>query len=576
MIPRPSRIAAVARYEMRCHMKGRQALRLLGVASALLLPAGLIPTPHIRPPALGTPPPVRADTRDPSFIGPPMPPKIHVRGDIPSSLEWRFEHSDDAPFEFRGSNPLVVVAPEVPVELRSALETLAGPKRLEVRDFLIPGRLPGRSLLIAILAVSLLTGPLADALPGERARRTLEVLLTAGITRGELVGGKWLAWTLSASLTAAVAAALAIWRGVQVPGWWLAGLPLFIGSSVAFGLWLVRLVDDVVGGSAAPMRVLPVAAGGMAALARVISESSPTLAAAVPLGGPLLVAADLFPTGGQLAAAAVGSAAFIVAILIRTGADLDRIDTAAPTRWGAVGLSGVAVLLWWLTVAGPAVWSAGPSGSTSDMVTPIDRSMLVGGVALLACAIIALARETPGYSATLVRPTRVSAVVALAVTIAVSTALAVAGAIPAAQTGTANPAIVTMLERLREGAVPSAMFASPGQAVAALVAVFGQVVLFRSIVQNRLGWIAASVLWCIAMSPTTPWMVLPASLALGAIALRCGWIWALVAQLAWSAACSSAGSQFSGVLAIEGQMMALVISLAALRPFGRDPSLHQL
>ena len=36
-------------------------------------------------------------------------------------------------------------------------------------------------LLIAILAISLLTGPLADTLPGERARRTLEVLLTAGI-----------------------------------------------------------------------------------------------------------------------------------------------------------------------------------------------------------------------------------------------------------------------------------------------------------------------------------------------------------------------------------------------------------
>ena len=38
-------------------------------------------------------------------------------------------------------------------------------------------------------------------------------------------------------------------------GWWLLGLPLFIGSAVAFGLWLVRLVDDVVGGSAAPMPV---------------------------------------------------------------------------------------------------------------------------------------------------------------------------------------------------------------------------------------------------------------------------------------------------------------------------------
>jgi len=572
---RAGRLLAVARYEARSHMTGRQALRLLGVAAALLLPAGLIPTPRLRPPQQLAPVVEVAPGSEGEFVGPPPPPKVRVRGEIPPLLASRFELSERAPAEIHGVDPVLLSAPEVTNEMRAALETLDGPVRLEYRGYLIPGRLPGRSLLIAILAISLLTGPLADALPGERARRTLEVLLTAGISRGELIGGKWLAWTLSASVTAGVAAMLACWRGVQPAGWWLAGLPLFIASAVAFGLWLVRLVDDVVGGSAAPMRVLPVAAGSMAALARAIAEVSPVAAAAVPLGGPLLVAADLFSSGPQLLAAGAGTVVFVVAILTRTGRDLDRFDTvSSPTRWGALGLSGVAVLLWWLTVAGPGIWGGGIAGASSNLVTPLPRSMMVGGIALLACAVIAIAREAQRGPAG--ESVEVASTAALFVTFAVAALLAASGPLPVLDLAPARPVIDTMADRLREAGVPSAMRSSAATMFAALVSIAGQAVLFRHVVATRLGATAASLLWCAAVSPLSPWSALPASLALGFLAQSYGWTSALVAQFLWAAAVSAGDGIGDGVFSLGIQMIAAAIAWGAPRLVRGVPMRHQL
>ena len=568
---RIGRMLAVARYEMRNHMSGRPALRLLGVASALLVPAGLIPTPRIRPPV--APPPAIEAAMDADFLGPPPPPRIPALGEIPPSLAWRFAPADRADIEMHGENPLVVRAVDVSKETRAALETLDGPVRLEFRNYVFPVRLPGRSLLIAILAISLLTGPLADALPGERARRTLEVLLSAGITRGELIGGKWLAWTTSATLTAAVSAALACWRGVQLPGLWLAGLPLFIASAVAFGLWLVRLVDDVVGGSAAPMRVLPVAAGGMAALSRAISGTSPVAAAAIPLGGPLLVAADIYSEPAQLLAASIGTAAFVALVLTRTGRDLDRVDTySSPTRWGAVGLTFVATLLWWLTVAGPAIWGAGAGGVASDLITPSAHSMMVGGIALLACAIIAIVRQPDRSEA---EKSGLSTIAAAVATASMVAALAASGAIPKLDLSPAFPAADAMLGRLREAAVPPALFASSAAAFGGAVSIFGQAVMFRGVVAARTGWIVASILWSVAITPWAPWSALPASLALGALAEVHGWTAAFVAQLFWSIAVSC-GYGAEGAWSLAVQMIAVAIASGVLRFARGAPSRHQL
>lgn len=555
---RRSRLLAVMRYEMRSHMTGRAALRMLAVAAALLLPASTIVVPKFSAPRAAT-------TNQP-------PARIKVRGSIPAGLESRLELAEESPYELRGNDPVTLVATHLSRDMRAAMETLEGTPKVEVREFPISRNPPGRSLLIAILAISLLTGPLTDALPGERARRTLEVLLTTGISRSELIGGKWLAWTLSSVATAAIAAGLACWRGIQEPGWWLLGLPLFIASTVAFGLWLVRLVDDVVGGSAAPMRVIPVAAGGMAAIAFAVSTVSPAMAAAVPIGGAFLVAADLFTTWQQALAATLGSVVFVIAVLWRTGQDLDRLNTSsAPSRFGALGLSAVATLLWWLTVGGSGIWSGG-GGQSSELATALPRATTVGAVALLACAVIAIARESSrGTAPTVVAP-RSPAAFAFAAAVAI--ALAASGAIPHLDSATANPVMQTILTRLREGGVSTSMTTSVAAALAGLLSVFGQTVLFRAVVAPRSSWVLASVVWALVVCPFSPWSALAGSLALGALGAAYGWTAVLGAHLAWALG-ASVGLGIGGG-AIPLQMLALGIALGAWKLASGAPTRHQL
>lgn len=567
------RLLAVSRYETRNHMTGRQALRLLAVSAVLLLPAAAVPTPKLAMPEFGRSSELPLPVDEFEWgAGPPPPPKVMVRGAIPPELESRLVLSEYSPFEIRGQDPVVVIAEDVSPTLRAALETIDGPVQLEVKRFENPLALPGRSLLIAILAVSLLTGPLAESLPGERARRTLEVLLTAGISRGELIGGKWLAWTISASTTAGLSSALACWRGVQEPGWWLLGLPLFIASAIAFGLWLVRLVDDVVGGSAAPMRILPVAATATAALAVIVAQVSPVAAAAVPLGGPLLVASDVYRSVPQVISSVLGTIVFVTAMLMRTGSELDRVDTtSSPTRWGAVGLCAVAIVLWWLTVGGTGIW--GSAGNT-ELVRGLPHSMLVGGLALISCAVVAMARE---FRTGPVLPERASPpLVSVVVTLAVAAALAASGPIPAVDASSAGEGVTLMLERLREGALPAGMTTSGWIAAGGIASIFGQAILFRGVVATRAGWMAASLLWCLAVCPWTPWSVLSASFALGALAAGHGFVAALAAQLVWAVASAHGPGAASVPLALALQVVALAIAFGSLRLPRALPMRHQL
>lgn len=559
---RPSRLLAVTRYELRTHMGGRPALRLLGVAVTLMLPISTLSFPRLGGPSATTAQEAAA------------PPKIAVRGHIPAALSDKFVQAENSPYELRGEHPVTVVGTSVGGDVRAALDGLEGQRLLEIRNFPLIPRLPGRSLLIAILAVSLLTGPLAEALPGERARRTLEVLLTAGISRGELIGGKWLAWTGTAVLTAACASGVAYWRGLQPLGWWLAGIPLFIASAVAIGLWLVRLVDDVVGGSAAPMRVLPVAATAMAVVAGLVAKANPVAAAAVPLGGPLLVAADLFRSPAQALSATVGTVFFVTALLWRTGSELDRVDTfSTPTRWGALGLCGIATTLWWLTVGGSAVWFGG-GPAASELVTPLPRAMTVGSLALLACALIAVARDSRRRAVPVLSmsPSGVKIVAPFLITLA----LALSGPLPELDLPAGFPTLHIMLARIREGAVPSTMMGSLAATVAALTSVFGQSVLFRAVVAPRVGWVLASGLWAVAVCPLSPWSALLASGALGAMAERFGWRWALGAHLTWAAAASLGVGAGNGPTSLGFQTIALMLALGARWIPVTPPTRHQL
>ncbi|HYC53505.1 MAG TPA: ABC transporter permease subunit, partial [Candidatus Binatia bacterium] len=509
-VVRPSRLLAVARYELRSHNAGSQGRRFLLLALVLLLPAGLIPSPLASVGTAG-----RRETPVPVLDKP-----VAVRGVVPDLLRQHLTVSPAGEAEIVGESPVRVRAPDVPDDLRAALNTLPGKPRVEVRRYRPPVRLPGRSILIAILAISLLTGPLAEALPGERARRTLEVLLSAGISRAELVGGKWLTWTAWASVTAYAAAATSIVSGVQPAGLWLLGLPLFIGAAVALGMWLVRLVDDVVGGAAAPMRVLPAAASLMAGVAWSFHSISPALSAAVPLGGPLLVAADMLDRPIDVAAAAAGTALFTSWLLVRTGADLDRFDAAGGVRrHGAIGLASVATILWWLAVAGPAVWIlAGNAQATAAL----PRSYLAGGAALLGCALLACAREGRlPWTALTARAAAWSAAIGLLLGMSGPLALRIA-----APPAWAQP----LAERLLSAAVPD-LSSAP---IAGLVAIAGQTWLFRFVLAPRSGWVVACVLWAVAVSPFDPLSALPASIALGLLAKAHGAPAAALAHLLWT------------------------------------------
>lgn len=540
------RLLAVANLEIRSRSKGSEGLRFVGLALVLLLPAGLLPSPFegkirllyedFRPGDLlpAPPSPVPGQTR------------IGVQGNIPSSLRNFLVEDRKAPVAVTGNSPVIVLANEIPAGLRGVLATLEGPGSPDVRRFRSPIENPGRSLLLAILAMSLLAGPIAESLPGERARRTLEVLLSAGITRFELLGGKWLTWTMAATTTAWFSSALGCWRGLQEPGWWILGLPLFLGCAVALSLWLVRLADDVVGGTAAPMRVLPIVTSVTAIVAGVLSPGYPILAAAVPIGGPLLLAAALLTTPVQAAVASASAAVTVGLFLAATAKDLGQADGAkGPHRFGALGLGLVATLLWWLILAGPGIWEAG-----GDLVVagPGERAVFAGGLALAGCAVAAWARD----------PERIQSVRVLASTPAWRMAAAVLVGVLLAAGGPlrslfASPPsyLMPMLDRLHDGALPYAMLgSSPAIFVAALVSIAGQALLFRNVLPFRLGWMGSALVWAVAVCPLAPWSALVASLALGILAARFGAVAALVAHLTW-AVCLAVGPD-GGVLATMG------------------------
>ncbi len=504
---RPARVWAVAYRDLRQRASGKRWYRLPALALALLVPAAAMPLSGGDDTTAG---------QATAEVAPRE--KIAVDGTVPPSLADVFEVTTGTRFFLSEGPPVRVRAPYVPPELRAALDTLPGEVKLEVRRFRPPITLPDRSLLIALLAVSLLTGPLAEALPGERARRTLEVLMSAGISRGELIGGKWLAWTLAASVGALLAAAAACITGVQSVGWWLAGLPLFAGAGVALGLWLVRGVDDVVGGAAAPMRVIPAVSVGMAIVAWSLVPINPLLAAAVPVGGALLLAGNVLQ--GPVAACVVtaGTGVSVAALLTATGRDLDRLDAdAASLGRGAVALSLVAAIAWWLSVAGPGVWVVAGNPNVAPFT---NASLAAGGLLLVLCSLTASARE----GVLPVARTAGSLIPALLVGVALAFAGRLETGLPAAEW------MLPFQERLG-AAITGSAAAWPSRGLILL----GHTMFFRGTLQRRAGVIPAALVWTVIVCPFDPVLGIVSGLALGIIAERNGTAAAFLAHAVWSA-----------------------------------------
>lgn len=363
-MPRPGRVLAVARRERARSAAGRRGLSLLLFSLALLLPAGALP--------LGR--------------GPELP---RASGEIPAELAGQVRLDERATVELRAGPPLTVVARSLTTELRQALLTVEPLPAVELRLATRVPRLPGRALLVLLLAISMLTGPLAETLPGERESRTLEILLASSLSRIELVLGKWLTWTLSASGVAMLSGLAGMLTGTLPAGPWLVAMPVALGFTVALGLWLVRGAADLVGGAAVPMRVLPVVALVSLGLAMGLVQLHPAVAALVPLGGALALAGGVLPGLLPAALAILSSALAALVLLTLTARAVDNQGVApAPEGPGVLGTVLSGALLFGLAVLGPGLFEVAGAPLSRPAV-----SLAAGGLLLGLAGAVALARR---------------------------------------------------------------------------------------------------------------------------------------------------------------------------------------
>ncbi len=472
---RPRTLGVVAWRDLRRVLAGRR-LGFIGLALAMLLPIGAIP--------------LQAPQR-----GPPEVPV--VQGEIPAELEGKLLHSGSASVRLVGSDPITARAATLPSGVRRVLNTLDEEPSV-TRVLWRPGLvLPGRNLLVALLAISLLTGPLAESLPGEREQGTLETLLAAAISRGEVVGGKWLAWTAAASTMALLGGGAGLLTGAQQVGLWVLGVPLSVSVAVALGMWLVRSAGDAMSGATAPMRVIPVVAVALLGVSWWLSSSSAVLAAAIPLGGGLLMAGGMVSEPAAVLAAIGGAALATIVLLAATAHALTRTEGGAE-RGGGLLLIGAA--LWWLPVSGPELWGWAGRGEVVDA----SAGLLAGGALLLLAALVVTAREphpAPRRRATW----------------------------PGLALGSAAGVLLAGLQQLPGG------MAMPAGA-AAVVVVIGQELWFRSILLSRLGVWWSTAVWIGVVGLTAPVHAAVSGLVLGVLSRRHGVLVAILAALIWRVA----------------------------------------
>jgi hypothetical protein len=485
---RPRVIWAVAWRDLRRVVSGRKRYSLPLLAALLLLPVGAMPLPS-------------ADTP----TGPPPLPII--QGEIPPQLREVLRSDPSAASTLSPGPPVVLHAPFVTPRMRSALDSLDEAPPLVVRNHRTPLQLPGRSLLVALIAISLLTGPLAESLPGEREEGTFETLLAAALSRGELVAGKWLAWTLAASTAAILSSLSGMLTGAQSPGAWLIGVPLALSVAVAGGLWLVRSASDVVGGAAAPMRVIPSAAVLALGLAWLAAQYHPLLGAAFPLGGPLLLASGLL-SGVLPILVCLASTAAVVAVLLRaTARDLQRPPgRAEAATWGLI--LGAAVCFW-LPVAAPAAWSLAGRG---ELVDPAAGIRAAGVLAtLLATTTFARDVRAPRWR----RPSGIGLLLAIAAGLGLSLLDNLSLSLPVS------------------GPLAERLLTRPSDLTGALALAIGGELLFRGILTRRLGSVGALVAWVVLVHPLDPLVGLASGIALGYVARNHGITMSIVGALLW-------------------------------------------
>lgn len=355
---RPSRILAVAARDLRIEFAGRRGWAFPLIAVGVLVSAASLPPMPTEPLKMG---------------------RIAVKGDVPEGLLAEspdiFVDPDLAMLRFE--KPAVPGQPwrlhgfVIPESVRTAMDRDHPPMRSVI---IAPDqiRVPDRSLFLALVAASVLTGAISQSIPGERSNRTLETLLVAGITSLELVVGKWFAWTMFGGGAALLASLVAIGLGHQEPGWWMIAAPMVSAGTVALGLWLVRRANDVVGGATVALRVLPAALIAAGILSWMIGDAHPWLGAAVPLGGALIAAGSFWPGPVGPLIAVFSTALTTAALLFLTARDLadpERPEERTGTATTAASLL-MAAFSWWGLLTGPLIWAVGGNKELVETLTP--------------------------------------------------------------------------------------------------------------------------------------------------------------------------------------------------------------
>ncbi|MCA9567406.1 MAG: hypothetical protein KC656_06165 [Myxococcales bacterium] len=485
-------VLAIAARDLRSELKGRAGLGLPIVSLALLLPIAII-------------------GRAPEALD-----AIPVRGEVPERvLAVPGVVQGDAGTGFRQVDGVeLVFAYRVLPELRAALDD--GHPAVVVEELHPPTRIPGRTLLLALVSASTLTGAVSGSIGGERARHTLQALLSAAVTRMEIVLGKWLAWTGFGSVGALTASAAALASGRVDPGAWLLAMPVVPGLTVALGLWLVRRTEDVVAGTSVSLRVMPAVLGGTGLLAWMLASFTDLGAALVPLGGALMVAGDLWSGQPVYSAVALVTSAVTTALLLSgTARDLEEHPTPREPHgvrpWAAIPDGALAAALWASLLPGPVLWGWAGNPQMTALLHPW-RGLVAGSVMLLTMGVIRFVRaHDPRMLPRVGRPAL--------------TTLAAAGVVWASWhlpgLPVQNPWLVEAAARLDLGLAPVSL--------AAPLVLVAQELWFRGWLQARAGLVPAALAFTVAIAPLDPLAGLVTGLALGWVA-REGVLPALVAR----------------------------------------------
>ncbi len=411
------------------------------------------------------------------------------------------ELRDHAPLHIEDGQPVRARATRVPEVVRRVLDDHTAPPTVTVsRDTSSPW-VPGRNLWVLLLATSLLTGPLVESLPGERNQRTWETLRAAPLSTAELLTGKWLAWTLASVLVAGSGILAGLLGGTQALEPALLGVPAVLATVVALGLWLLRSVEDPAGAATIPVRTIPLALLLTGGAAVVLADTSPVLAAAVPLGGPLWWAAGGSAHPGALVAMGVVSVLTVAGLLGHAARTVDRPSN--PTGGPFVG--AVVALAAWSVGAFALLAPAGWAWVGGRTVTPGASASVAAGLGWLLLAAVLRFRQQ-GAAGPSARPTHTGGWWAVA---AIGTVL-----------GGLDHVLPELVD---DTGMSGAWVGAPvGPLWAAIWCAASQEVLFRGLMRSHVGAVASGVVWILATRPADPLYGVVAAAALTWTALRYG------------------------------------------------------